>query len=80
MRSTIDAAGRLVVPKAVRDQLGLSPGTELELAVVDERLEITVPSRVRVETGPHGLRFSAGEGTERLTAPQVRDVMEGVRR
>lgn len=28
---TIDKAGRVVVPKPVRDRLGLEPGTELEL-------------------------------------------------
>lgn len=26
MRATIDSAGRLVIPKALRDQLGLVPG------------------------------------------------------
>jgi len=56
MRTTIDAAGRLVVPKSPRDELGFSAGTELELASVDGRLEIAVPSRVRVEDGPHGVR------------------------
>ena len=31
MRSTIDKAGRLVIPKTLRDQIGLRPGTvELE--------------------------------------------------
>lgn len=30
MRSTIDKAGRLVIPKVLRDQLGLRPG-EVEL-------------------------------------------------
>ncbi|MCC5954347.1 MAG: AbrB/MazE/SpoVT family DNA-binding domain-containing protein [Acidimicrobiia bacterium] len=30
MRATIDQAGRLVIPKALRDQLGLRPG-EVEL-------------------------------------------------
>lgn len=38
----IDAAGRIVVPKAVRDQLGLRAGTEVELDLVDDRIEITV--------------------------------------
>jgi AbrB family looped-hinge helix DNA binding protein len=79
MRITIDAAGRLVVPKQVRDQLGLAPGTELELSAVDGRLEITVPSRVHVEDGPQGVRFVA-DGARPLSADQVRDVMEQVRR
>ncbi len=68
------------MPKPVRERLGLRPGTELELSVVDERLEISVPSRVRVEEGPHGLRFAAGEVEERLTSGEVRDLTEGVRR
>ena len=47
MRSTIDKAGRVVIPAAVRERAGLSPGTELEITV-DEfgvRLE-------RVAAGP----------------------------
>ncbi len=52
MRATIDAAGRLVVPKPLRDELGFTPGSELELTAVDGRLEIALPSLVRVEDGP----------------------------
>lgn len=33
MRVTIDRAGRIVVPKALRRQLRLEPGTELEATV-----------------------------------------------
>jgi AbrB family looped-hinge helix DNA binding protein len=33
MRTTIDKAGRLVIPAAVRDRTGLTPGTELEISV-----------------------------------------------
>jgi AbrB family looped-hinge helix DNA binding protein len=83
MRATIDRAGRLVVPKALREQLGFAAGTELELAAVDGRLEVAVPSRVRVEEGPHGVRFAAistGDGPDRLTAAQVRDLIERGRR
>jgi AbrB family looped-hinge helix DNA binding protein len=79
MRTTIDTAGRLVVPKRLRDQLGFDPGTELDLDAVDGRLEITVPSRVRIEEGPHGLRLTA-DGEARLTAEQVRDLTERGRR
>jgi AbrB family looped-hinge helix DNA binding protein len=31
MKTTIDAAGRLVVPKSLRDQFHLTPGSELEI-------------------------------------------------
>jgi AbrB family looped-hinge helix DNA binding protein len=79
MRATIDAAGRLVVPKPLRDELGFTTGQELELEAVDGRLEVTVPSRVRVEQGPHGVRFAA-DTDETLTADQVRALMERGRR
>jgi AbrB family looped-hinge helix DNA binding protein len=35
MRSTIDKAGRVVIPAAIRERAGLSPGTELEVTVDD---------------------------------------------
>jgi AbrB family looped-hinge helix DNA binding protein len=47
MRTTIDKAGRVVIPAAVRERSGFGPGTELEITV-DEfgvRLE-------RVANGP----------------------------
>jgi AbrB family looped-hinge helix DNA binding protein len=79
MRTTIDAAGRLVVPKRLREQLGFAAGTELEVEAVDGHLEVAVPSQVRVEDGPHGVRFVA-ETDERLDAGQVRELMERGRR
>jgi len=79
MRTTIDAAGRLVVPKPLREQLGFTPGTELEIMAIDDRLEVTIPSRVRLDEGPHGVRFAA-EADERLSAERVRELMERGRR
>lgn len=79
MRTTIDAAGRIVVPKPLRERLGFAPGTELEIEAVDGRLEITTPSRVRVEDGPQGARFVADEAGP-LSAAQVRELMEQGRR
>jgi AbrB family looped-hinge helix DNA binding protein len=79
MRTTIDKAGRLVVPKELREQLGFTPGTELDLTAVDGRLEAAVPSRVRVEEGPHGVRFAAGRD-DVVTAEAVRGLMERGRR
>lgn len=79
MRTTIDAAGRMVVPKLLREELGFTAGAELDARVVDGRLEVILPSRVRVEEGPHGVRFTADTDTG-LSAEDVRDVLERSRR
>ena len=35
MRSTIDRAGRVVIPKAIREAAGLKPGSALQIAYRD---------------------------------------------
>ncbi len=54
MRAIIDMAGGLVVPKPLRDELGITGGDELESRVVNGHLEATVPSRMRLEEGERG--------------------------
>jgi AbrB family looped-hinge helix DNA binding protein len=78
MQVSIDKAGRVVVPKPLRDQLGISPGTPLEIEVVDGHLELSVPNRpLEVIEGPHGPIF-APTGTP-VTDAQLRSVLEAVR-
>ncbi|MGI8632844.1 MAG: AbrB/MazE/SpoVT family DNA-binding domain-containing protein [Solirubrobacterales bacterium] len=79
IRATIDSAGRLVVPKALRERLGFAPGIELELEEVDGALQISIPSRTRVEEGPHGPRLTTDDEA-RLGALDVRDLTEHGRR
>jgi AbrB family looped-hinge helix DNA binding protein len=40
MKTTIDRAGRLVVPKKIREAAGILPGSELTIRVTDGRIEI----------------------------------------
>jgi AbrB family looped-hinge helix DNA binding protein len=40
MTTAIDSAGRLVIPKAVREAAGLRPGTPLDVRFRDGRIEI----------------------------------------
>ena len=50
MTTTIDQAGRLVLPKAARERAGVVPGMPLEIRVVDGRIEIEpAASRVTVQ-------------------------------
>jgi AbrB family looped-hinge helix DNA binding protein len=53
-RTTINADGRLLLPKRVREQLGLAPGMEVELEAVDGRLEVTPPYERRSRRGLAG--------------------------
>ncbi len=49
MKTTIDRAGRLVVPKKIREEAGIRPGAELSIRVADGRIEIeTAPLEVRL--------------------------------
>lgn len=45
MKGTIDKAGRVVIPVAIRRRAGLAPGTELEIRLEDDgvRIRRTVP-------------------------------------
>ena len=50
MKTTIDKAGRLVIPKAVRVAAGLEPGMEVEFRIVEGRVEIEpAPLDVQLE-------------------------------
>jgi AbrB family looped-hinge helix DNA binding protein len=81
MRTTIDAAGRLVVPKAVRDAMGLEPGRAVDVVYTDGRIEIEVaPALTHVEVGEGLPRIVADEELPPLTDRDVRDTVEATRR
>ena len=40
MKTTIDKAGRVVIPKKIRDAAGIEPGMELDVRLCDGRVEI----------------------------------------
>ena len=81
MRTTIDAAGRIVVPKPLRDALGLQPGQVLELQISDGRLQVEIaPVDIRLERRRHGPVAVADEQLPPLTAEIVRQTLERTRR
>jgi AbrB family looped-hinge helix DNA binding protein len=51
MKTTIDKAGRVVIPFAVREKAGFTPGTELEVVVDDFSVRL-----VRTAPGPKIVR------------------------
>ena len=82
MKTTIDAAGRLVVPKVLRQALGLKAGQPLEIRGGDGRLEIEVaPTPMRLKRRGKGVvAFAVSGEMPALTSELVRDTLERVRR
>jgi len=64
MPSTIDKAGRVVIPAAIRERAGLKPGTEVDLVVDD--LGVRLVRRVP----PPVLRRVRGRLVAQPTAPR----------
>lgn len=80
MRTTIDRAGRVVIPKDLRTALRLNGGDEVEISLEGERIELTpAPRKVKLQKGPHGLLVSdldlPPHGPE-----EVREALERARR
>lgn len=81
MRTTIDGAGRVVIPKDLRDRLGLAGGRVLEITERDGRIEIepaaTPMSLERRGGGPVAV---PAEELPPLTDEIVRATIERIRR
>lgn len=81
MRASIDRAGRVVVPKALRDLLRLGAGAEVEVTVLDGRIEITpVPAEIRFSETTEGPVAESVRDLPALTDEDVRSAIEAVRR
>jgi AbrB family looped-hinge helix DNA binding protein len=82
MLTTIDRAGRLVVPKQIRDRLGLRAGEQLEVEEENGAIRIARPKRrVRLIETEHGILAAEFDPPLPETTPEdVRDVLERVRR
>ena len=81
MRTTIDGAGRIVVPKALREELAMYGGQELEVSARDGRLEIEVPPTLMRLEDRGGVKVAVTDvPLQPLTQDLVRETLERVRR
>ncbi len=77
MKTTMDSAGRLVIPGEIRREAGLRPGTPLEVRWRDGRVEIE-PAPMPVKLVRQGrLLVAVPEGK---TAPLRAETVERTRR
>lgn len=72
MRTTIDKAGRIVVPAALRQRLGLVPG-EVEIIADGAGLRIEPAAEGRVAENAGRLVIQSDDASE-LTADDIREL------
>lgn len=80
MKATIDSAGRLVVPKVLREAVGLGEGGKVEITEEDGRLVVTpAPVPKRLERRDGQLVCVPEEPLPPLTADVVRSMLDATR-
>jgi len=81
MISTIDSAGRLVIPREARRQAGLEPGMPLEVRVREGRIEIEpAPLDVKLEKRGRLVVAVPKSATRTLAADTVQHTRRALRR
>jgi AbrB family looped-hinge helix DNA binding protein len=80
MRTTIDRAGRIVIPKRLRDELGLVAGSQIEMTTVAGELRVALlPVAVRLERRGRTVVIVPEEPVSPMSADDVRDAVERMR-
>ena len=81
MTTAIDSAGRIIVPKPLRDALGFAPGQTLDITAADGRLVIVIaPTPMRLKKRGKGVVAVPDVAVTPLTADHVRDTLDRTRR
>jgi AbrB family looped-hinge helix DNA binding protein len=61
VRTSIDSAGRIVVPKPLREALGLTPGSELDISRYGAGLQLIPAGRTARLVDEEGRLVATGE-------------------
>ncbi len=81
MKTTIDSAGRLVIPKEIRQQAGIRPGMSLDVHVKEGKIEIEpAPINIKLERRGRLLVAVPQEHVPPLTSQTVEETRRRIRR
>lgn len=81
MKTAIDSAGRVVIPKELRDRLGLSQGRAVEIRERDGMIEIEpAATSMKLVKRAGGSVAVPEQDLPTLTDEMVRETLERVRR
>lgn len=72
---TINQKGQIQIPSEIISQLGLQPGTEVELQVIDNKLEIHKQENSSLNNPKEEfIEAMRGKATSNLTTDEIMDI------
>jgi AbrB family looped-hinge helix DNA binding protein len=78
VRATVDQVGRIVLPKALRDRLGLTPGTIVDVSVYGDGLHIAPGGRTARLERHDGVLVAVSDSV--ISDDDVNDIVDSIRR
>ena len=79
MKSTIDRAGRIVIPKSIREAAGLRPGLSLKIEFRDGRVEIEPQSPKMRLVRRRGMLVASIPGAPKLSVEETNELIRKAR-
>ncbi len=61
MQATLDSVGRILIPKALRDAVGLQAGSTVDISRYGDGLQLTLSGRTARLVDESGVRVATGE-------------------
>ncbi len=82
MKASIDSAGRILLPKAIRDAANLEGGTEVDVRIVGDHVEIEpVPAEISVvRKGEFVVAVPSVTAEKQLTGDAVEEIRGQINR
>ena len=79
MKSTIDRSGRIVIPKEIRELVGLKPGVELKVEYWNGNVLIEPVSKIKLVRKGSLLVAKVQGRVPKLTLEETNRILRGVR-
>lgn len=78
MKTTIDSAGRIVIPKQYRDAVGLTPGSEVDVSIYGAGIQLIPGGRTATLVEEDG--YLVIDGETKITDADVFALIDAGRR
>ena len=80
MKAVLDKIGRVMIPKQLRDSMGLEPGATFEVLETSSGIELQLPERAQAQLVRKGQFLVAARRGPSLSDTTIRELRDAGRR